>query len=369
MLKRRQFVSTLVASSIIAPLAHCLASASVDNAQWDPSSTWVFVVGVLKYPEGEAWPQEGRRDAVMIEQLKKVGVPSSQVEFIKDQAATLSNVKNKFARFLAKIPVGGTLWFYFAGHGDKSENGMGSFVLYDADWTNQDVYRAIEKNFKGNQAMLFADCCYSGSLGEYIKTQRGKVAYAALSSSNASTVSTGAWTFTNCLITGLQGVSFLDTNNSGWIDFAKLASFAEREMAAIDGQLSTFVVANGFNQSIKLVPAMQRENPIVGTYVNARSSDGKVYVGRVEAVNGQTYLIRWGDYDESANEWVNKSDTKKWTPNKLPNGTKVLVEWKGKWYSSTILGSKNGSHLIHYDGYDSNWDEWVPSERLKLANS
>lgn len=369
MLKRRRFISTLVASALVASLAHRGARASVDNAQWDPSSTWVFVVGVLRYPEGQAWPQEGRRDAVMIEQLKKVGVPSSQVEFITDKGATLANVKQKFAAFLTKVPKGGTLWFYFAGHGDKSKNGMGSFVLYDRDWSNQEVYQAIERNFKGSQAMLFADCCYSGSLGKYVEKRNSRIKYAALSSSNASNVSTGAWTFTNSLITGLQGTSFVDIKNTGWIDFAQLASFAEREMAAIDGQLSTSEVVNGFNRNLKLVPAKPHDNPIVGSYVNAKSSDGKFYVGRIDEVNGQKYLIRWGGYDESANEWVNKSDTKKWIPNKLPNGTKVLVEWKGKWYKSTVLGSKSGSHLIHYDGFDSNWDEWVPPQRLKLSNS
>jgi hypothetical protein len=46
-------------------------------------------------------------------------------------------------------------------------------------------------------------------------------------------------------------------------------------------------------------------------------------------------------------------------------GAKVKVEWKGWWYDAKILDVKDGVHLVRYDGYDSLWDEWVPSRRVK----
>jgi hypothetical protein len=53
-------------------------------AQWEPKKTWVFAVGVLTYPSGQAWPEEGRRDADMIRQLQACGVPTGQITFIKE---------------------------------------------------------------------------------------------------------------------------------------------------------------------------------------------------------------------------------------------------------------------------------------------
>ena len=50
-------------------------------------------------------------------------------------------------------------------------------------------------------------------------------------------------------------------------------------------------------------------------------------------------------------------------------GQKVMVEWKGKWYDSTILevgtGDKAGKFKIHYDGWSDSWDEWVGTDRMK----
>lgn len=50
-------------------------------------------------------------------------------------------------------------------------------------------------------------------------------------------------------------------------------------------------------------------------------------------------------------------------------GQKVQVEWKGKWYASTILevgtDANAGKYKIHYDGWGSEWDEWVGPSRMK----
>jgi hypothetical protein len=52
-------------------------------------------------------------------------------------------------------------------------------------------------------------------------------------------------------------------------------------------------------------------------------------------------------------------------------GDKVLVEWKGQWYPSTILevgaGDNAGKFKIHYDGWGAEWDEWVTTTRMKAA--
>jgi hypothetical protein len=47
----------------------------------------------------------------------------------------------------------------------------------------------------------------------------------------------------------------------------------------------------------------------------------------------------------------------------------VEVLWKKKWYPATVLKVKEGIHLIHYADYESSWDEWVASKRIRRAKS
>ncbi|HEV8244966.1 MAG TPA: hypothetical protein VGP93_04330 [Polyangiaceae bacterium] len=54
------------------------------------------------------------------------------------------------------------------------------------------------------------------------------------------------------------------------------------------------------------------------------------------------------------------------TPASFKVGDKVDVEWRGKFYTSTILAVLPGDKFkIHYDGWASSWDEVVPIKRMK----
>jgi hypothetical protein len=56
-------------------------------------------------------------------------------------------------------------------------------------------------------------------------------------------------------------------------------------------------------------------------------------------------------------------------PAPAPAGARaaVEVEWHGTWYAAQVLRVSGGSSLIHYTGYDSSWDEWVPPDRIRPA--
>jgi RNA binding activity-knot of a chromodomain/Agenet domain len=343
------------------------ANAGGSLAQWEPRKTWVFAVGVLNYPSGQAWPEEGRRDAEMIGELQARGVPAGQITFIKDAKATVATVQSSFDAVIAKAPADAMLWLYFAGHGSKRKSGVGEFMLYDGSWPIPDVFSTIERQFPGHTALLFADCCYSGALGTEATLRAGRVSYGAITSSLASTVSTGAWTFTECLIAGLRGTIPLSADGHGLITFAELARFAERELAFNDGQLSTVVATNGFNPGLVLASGVRRAHPLIGEYVEARWSDGKWYPGRIESVDGDTFLIRWVGYKESENEAIPQNNIRPYAPTQHAPGTRVEVEWQGSWYPAEVLTGRWGMHLIHYDDFEPVWDEWVSPARLRLA--
>lgn len=48
-------------------------------------------------------------------------------------------------------------------------------------------------------------------------------------------------------------------------------------------------------------------------------------------------------------------------------GDKAQVLWKGSWYPATVLQSRGNKCYIHYDGYNSSWDEWVGPSRIRVS--
>lgn len=67
---------------------------------WQPEKTWVFV-GVLEWMDSKMWSsfaQENRRDAELIEELKKRGVPADRIVFLKDAEAPRERIEKSFAQ-------------------------------------------------------------------------------------------------------------------------------------------------------------------------------------------------------------------------------------------------------------------------------
>jgi hypothetical protein len=61
-------------------------------------------------------------------------------------------------------------------------------------------------------------------------------------------------------------------------------------------------------------------------------------------------------------------------PTRLDVGVKpdCETEWRGQWFPAKVLKRETVGgkprYLIHYLGYDSSWDEWVASERIRLLD-
>jgi hypothetical protein len=58
-------------------------------------------------------------------------------------------------------------------------------------------------------------------------------------------------------------------------------------------------------------------------------------------------------------------------PSPAPAGARpgVEVEWGGSWYAAQVLQASGGLNLIHYTGWASSWDEWVPAGRIRAAGT
>jgi hypothetical protein len=344
---------------------------------WQPRRTWVFVVGTLQWKHRDmfdSFPKENRRDAQLVEFFKHQGVPAEQMVYLQDAQATTRQVKTAFPAFLAKAQEGDLVFVYYEGHGYKSDDGRTTyFATYDAGedvpgWSTDSIVKDVEKYFKGSRAFLTADCCYSGSLAQQAQRLGQRVSFACLTSSSASQLSTGNWTFTEMLIAGLSGKAYADLNGDGEITLSELAEDVKEDMAFAEEQLSSFTTTGNFAPDTVLASAGRKSNPEVSRRVEVRS-EGQWWKARVIDARGGTFHVHYYGYEDSDDEWVQPSQIRQPRVVEYPAGARVEVNWKRKWYPAKVLSVERGVHLIHYVDYDSEWDEWVGAERIRRVSN
>jgi hypothetical protein len=107
----------------------------------------------------------------------------------------------------------------------------------------------------------------------------------------------------------------------------------------------------------------------VGSKVTFTAVDGKKYTGTIKDINNNQYKVKYDGVDFEA--WLTRDQFKLLdnSSSKYAVGSKVEILWSGSWYKGEVLEVNNGKYKIHYDGYGSNWDEWVTTERLRAQGN
>lgn len=355
------------------------------NAEWEPSRTWVFAVGVLEYDAKKlygAFPKAGRRDQVLMDTLHARGVPKANIAFIKDADATKEKIAADFKEHLKKAAPGDTLIVYYAGHGIKDKERGVYFVPYDAKggakegytscWSVSSVFDEVEKTFKGSTAMVFCDCCHCGGVCTESGKRQSKIAFGALVSAHLNTVSTPRWTFTNVLIDTFGGSALVDKNGDEKTTFAEAAGYAEIEMAFFENQMSCSAACNGFSREMVLARAAKRASKRLGECLEGEWDKQwyrcKIYDYKKEGEE-ELFKVTWVGYKAEEDTWMPARRLRVWKPVAHSGGTACEVEFEGKWYKAKIMEHKLGLHLVHYEGFADEDDEWVKPSRIRLKKS
>ena len=343
---------------------------------WQPASTWVVAVGVLQWPKVanlSAFPKKGRRDTELVEHFRSRGVPADHIQFLKDEQATLANIRTTLRSHLPRVRPGDLLVVYYAGHGSYGKDFSLHLADYDATpdqwWPAPELVAAIERHVDGAKVWLMADCCFSGGLASEVGKKPRRNQYACLTSAHSHSSSTNHWTFTECVLQGLRGDPRFDRDGDGAVQLGELAARVETTMAFAEQQKATTRFDPQFGKDFRVAvvdPTFPVEH--LGRRVEIFWK-AKWYRGWVLAAgqDDEPVKVHYAGFGPEWDEWVGRERWRPYEPKAIPAKTPVSVLWKGEWYDATVSQSWEGLHLVQYVGFGREWDEWVGSDRIRLC--
>lgn len=234
-------------------------SFNMTQRNWNPQNTKVFVLGLgLEHWDDPSDPI-GHRDTILHQFFKNNGIPDNQNVHFRNKGGDRESILEFLPTFLQDSTEDTFFIFYYAGHGGEVEDSENEYDLYFChpseylqSFTLKDLVEIIEGNFNGYNVLMIADCCYSGNLARFAKTAQTEYYYAALASALADEESTGAWTFTDCLLEALNGNAELDRDKDGTISLAELAKYIRKQMQEVDNQKSDFGHGENFDPAMRL---------------------------------------------------------------------------------------------------------------------
>ncbi len=367
-------------------MAHlCCSEASADDgASWNPVHSWVFIVGVLSWPAAArlgSFSTDNRRDVALRDYFLKAGVPADHVIYLADKKATLGRINTELAQLLQRTAPGDFLFTFYCGHGWLEDDGTAYLANYDCDddsdhnWAVDKFTRQIVDGFHGDCALLTADCCHSGKIGEKMRSLRVPFKYTTVTSVVGSESSTGNWTFAQALLDCLRGHGFADFNHNGLISIDELIRYVHDEMKHLEAQSASSVMSAEFDRNFVvsrvLFPDESAPERVEVKY------EGDWWPAKVLKRSGSKVKVHWTQigYDSASNdEWVDAATVRVIAATKVqaskaastyngsrqfPVGARVIVDWKGDEYEAVIKAFKDGKYYVHYDGYENSDDEWV----------
>ena len=116
------------------------------------------------------------------------------------------------------------------------------------------------------------------------------------------------------------------------------------------------------------VPAQSRRAR-QGERVEAEWNE-KWYRAEIIESSGDRCKVHYVGYGNEWDEWVTADRIRDFRPDRLAEGTWIEVKWPKdqKWYKAKVLRSWYGLAFVHYEGFASEWDEWVNPDLIRMVD-
>jgi hypothetical protein len=363
------------------PASDGLAGPAASGDRLVPARTYAVIVGVLSFkdPGLSGWSTEARHDRALYDHLLDMGVPAKQMILLLDNAATTPEIHTAINKLAGKTEAGDTFIFYYAGHGLKDTNGKTWFASYEissrkpalAGLSVDGLGPLLAKLLSGANILLFADCCYSGSLAavaDHLEKDGNRVA--AITSAAASNISTGTWAFTMTLLDCLAGVPLADRDRDQQVELGELAAEVRDNLKYRASQRAGTVL-RGLPEEWRLavvsgnvppVPATAKPDAY-GDFLSVAIDGKPATVRRMEQSGAGFFVDYWGYCDRHRIE-VAKTRLRPVQFRRYEKGQHLDVLWGGQQYAAKVLKVDGDFHLITYPGWPDFWNEWILSDRI-----
>lgn len=347
-------------------------------AEWSPENTRLVVISLARFA-GEkdgatSFSIPDRLDDPLVELFKDRGVPEEQILYLKDDEATKADITEQFPSFLAESTKGETLIFYYSSHGGYDpKTGAHTFSAFDGSMPIGWFVGKIEAKFKGSQAMLFSDCCFSGGLVELAKVRtKTPISFGALSTTGSCNLGYSGWRFTDVLMRAWSGDVAMDVDETGSISFLELCVFAERYMAFVAEGKPLYAITGSFDGELVLSETDRPAKEGIGMLVEAR--EGKSWY-KAEIID-----VRFNKRDEpselrvhftdksrySKRAWVSPDDIREYEYPTYEVGTRVQIRnADGEWLPGRVIDTFEHMHECSYDGKTELYNEWMSPSRIR----
>jgi hypothetical protein len=162
----------------------------------------------------------------------------------------------------------------------------------------------------------------------------------------------------------LRGRPQFDADDDGAITFVEAARYCDLEMAFIENQRVDHRTSGGFPKDLVLAEPAGRHVPRVGDRCEAEY-ERKWYKVKILAAKEGQFKVTWIGWPRDQDSWVDADQLRPYQPKTLAPGTRVKIQWDGKWYPGNVVRGELGLLLVHYDGYPAADDEWMPPTRVR----
>ena len=98
-------------------------------------------------------------------------------------------------------------------------------------------------------------------------------------------------------------------------------------------------------------------------------SYGSWYLATIIEVEEARWKVTYDGYTSSSDEWLPAEKIRALPQVPWKTGDRIEAYSAGKWYGGKIVESAPNRWKVTYDGYASNWDEWLKVDRIRMPGS